>query len=188
MQQQALGMIETRGLIPSIEAADVMLKAADVKLQGVVLVGGALVTVMVRGEVSAVKAATDAGAEAAKRVGKLISVDVIARPDTEVAIVLPAPLGSDMCGLHDRQKKPVSNEASKRVHNKKASSRAGKSINKIQTILKQPLIRTFNEKELGALSVLELRKLAREAEGIKIKGREIARANKQLLIKELVQV
>ena len=85
----ALGMIETRGLIGSIEAADAMVKAADVTLIGKVHVGGGLVTVMVRGEVGAVKAAVDAGAAAAQRVGNLISQHVIPRPHNEVEGILP---------------------------------------------------------------------------------------------------
>lgn len=85
----ALGMIETRGLIGSIEAADAMVKAADVTLIGKVHVGGGLVTVMVRGEVGAVKAAVDAGAAAAQRVGNLISQHVIPRPHSEVEGILP---------------------------------------------------------------------------------------------------
>ena len=85
----ALGMIETRGLIGSIEAADAMVKAADVTLIGKVHVGGGLVTVMVRGEVDAVKAAVDAGAAAAQRVGNLISQHVIPRPHNEVEGILP---------------------------------------------------------------------------------------------------
>ena len=85
--QQALGMIETKGLVASIEAADAMVKAANVTLIGKVHVGGGLVTVMVRGDVGAVKAATDAGAE---RVGELISVHVIPRPHDEVEYILPS--------------------------------------------------------------------------------------------------
>jgi ethanolamine utilization protein EutM len=85
----ALGMIETKGLVASIEAADAMVKAANVTLIGKVLVGGGLVTVMVRGDVGAVKAATDAGAAAAERVGELVSVHVIPRPHTEVEYILP---------------------------------------------------------------------------------------------------
>lgn len=88
---QALGMIETKGLIGSIEAADAMVKAANVTLIGKVHVGGALVTVMVRGDVGAVKAATDAGAAAAQRVGELVSVHVIPRPHMEVESILPHP-------------------------------------------------------------------------------------------------
>lgn len=85
----ALGMVETRGLVAAIEAADAMVKAANVQLVGKEQVGGGLVTVMVRGDVGAVKAATDAGAAAAEKVGELISVHVIPRPHTEVDVILP---------------------------------------------------------------------------------------------------
>jgi len=85
----ALGMVETRGLIGSIEAADAMVKAANVKLIGSEYIGGGFVTVMVRGDVGAVKAATDAGAAAAKRVGELVSVHVIPRPHGDVEMILP---------------------------------------------------------------------------------------------------
>ena len=87
----ALGMVETKGLVAAIEAADAMVKAANVQLVGKEQVGGGLVTVMVRGDVGAVKAATDAGAAAAEKVGELISVHVIPRPHTEVDSVLPRP-------------------------------------------------------------------------------------------------
>ena len=87
---QALGMIETKGLIGSVEAADAMVKAANVTLVGKELVGGGLVTVFVRGDVGAVKAATDAGAAAAQRVGELLSVHVIPRPDGSVEGILPS--------------------------------------------------------------------------------------------------
>ena len=80
----ALGMIETRGLVGAIEAADAMVKAANVTLVGKEHIGGGLVTVMVRGDVGAVKSATDAGAAAAERVGELISVHVIPRPHDEI--------------------------------------------------------------------------------------------------------
>ena len=86
---EALGLIETKGLVGSIEAADAMVEAANVYLIGKVLVGGGLVTVMVRGDVGAVKAATDAGAAAAQRVGELISVHVIPRPHGDVEMILP---------------------------------------------------------------------------------------------------
>ncbi|MBP6491506.1 MAG: ethanolamine utilization microcompartment protein EutM [Clostridia bacterium] len=89
MKFEALGMIETKGLVGAIEAADAMVKAANVSLVGKEFVGGGLVTVMVRGDVGAVKAATDAGAAAAQRVGELISVHVIPRPHTEVEAILP---------------------------------------------------------------------------------------------------
>lgn len=85
----ALGMVETKGLIGAVEAADAMVKAANVKLIGSEYVGGGFVTVMVRGDVGAVKAATDAGAAAAKRVGELVSVHVIPRPHGDVEVILP---------------------------------------------------------------------------------------------------
>ena len=85
----ALGMVETRGLVGAIEAADAMVKAANVVLIGSEYVGGGYVTVMVRGDVGAVKAATDAGAAAAKRVGELVSVHVIPRPHSDVEMILP---------------------------------------------------------------------------------------------------
>ena len=89
MAQEALGMVETRGLVAAIEAADAMLKAANVTLVGTEKIGSGLVTVMVRGDVGAVKAATDAGVAAAERVGELISVHVIPRPHEEVEFILP---------------------------------------------------------------------------------------------------
>ncbi|MDR3192082.1 MAG: BMC domain-containing protein [Treponema sp.] len=85
----ALGMVETKGLVASVEAADAMVKAANVGLIGKVHVGGGLVTVMVRGDVGAVKAATDAGAAAAAKVGELVSVHVIPRPHADVEYILP---------------------------------------------------------------------------------------------------
>jgi len=89
MAKEALGMIETRGLVGAIEASDAMVKAANVELIGKELVGGGLVSVMVRGDVGAVKAATEAGADSAQRIGELISVHVIPRPNSEVESVLP---------------------------------------------------------------------------------------------------
>ena len=91
MDTNSLGMIETKGLVGAIEAADAMVKSANVQLVGKEQVGGGLVTVMVRGDVGAVKAATDAGAAAAEKVGELISVHVIARPHVEVDNILPKP-------------------------------------------------------------------------------------------------
>jgi ethanolamine utilization protein EutM len=89
IQMIALGMVESKGLIGAIEAADAMVKAANVHLIGSEYIGGGYVTVMVRGDVGAVKAATDAGAAAAKRVGELVSVHVIPRPHSDVEIILP---------------------------------------------------------------------------------------------------
>jgi microcompartment protein CcmL/EutN len=88
-QGEALGMVETKGLVAMIEAADAMVKSANVKLVGMEKIGSGLVTVLVRGDVGAVKAATDAGAAAAKRVGEVVSVHVIPRPHTDTELLLP---------------------------------------------------------------------------------------------------
>jgi len=89
MSYEALGMIETKGFVASVEAADAMVKAANVMLIGKEYIGAGYVTVLVRGDVGAVKAATDAGAAAARRVGELVSVHVIPRPHSEVEKIIP---------------------------------------------------------------------------------------------------
>ncbi|MDF2633761.1 MAG: microcompartment protein [Pelosinus sp.] len=89
MRGEALGMVETKGLVGAIEAADAMVKAANVILVGYEKIGSGLVTVLVRGDVGAVKAATDTGAAAAQRVGELVSVHVIPRPHTDIEKILP---------------------------------------------------------------------------------------------------
>jgi ethanolamine utilization protein EutM len=93
MEKQALGMVETKGLVGAIEAADAMVKAANVTLIGKEKIGSGLVTVMVRGDVGAVKASVDTGAAAAKRVGELYSVHVIPRPHDDVEGILPGQQG-----------------------------------------------------------------------------------------------
>jgi len=89
MTQEALGMVETKGLVGAVEAADAMVKAAAVTLTGKEKVGGGLITVMVRGDVGSVKAAVEAGAAAAGRVGELVSVHVIPRPHGDIEAILP---------------------------------------------------------------------------------------------------
>ena len=89
MTQEALGMVETRGLTAAIEAADAMVKAAEVVLIGTEKIGSGLVTVMVRGDVAAVKAATEVGANAAAKLGELVAVHVIPRPHNDVEKILP---------------------------------------------------------------------------------------------------
>lgn len=81
---ESLGMVETRGFVGSVEASDAMAKAADVKIASQVQIGGGYLTILVRGDVGSVKAAVDAGAEAASRVGELVSAHVIARPHDEI--------------------------------------------------------------------------------------------------------
>ena len=90
MGRSALGMVETKGLVGAIEAADAMVKAANVKLVGKEYIGSGLVTVMVRGDVGAVKASVEAGAAAARNIGELVSVHVIPSPHSDVEKILPA--------------------------------------------------------------------------------------------------
>ena len=104
----ALGMVETKGLVGAIEAADAMVKAANVVLIGSEYVGGGFVTVMVRGDVGAVKAATDAGAAAARRVGELASVHVIPRPHGDVEMILPQSSKGSFGGRSDGGEPPAS--------------------------------------------------------------------------------
>ena len=104
--QQALGLVETRGLVAAIEAADAMVKAANVQLMGRKMIGRGLVTVIVTGDVGAAKAATDAGAAACGRIGELVSVHVIPRPHDDIAMLLPH-------GLYD-EKPPKSSRSPRR--------------------------------------------------------------------------
>ena len=140
---EALGMIETKGLVASIEAADSMVKAANVRLLDKTLVGGGLVTVMVIGDVGAVKAATDAGAAAAERVGELISVHVIPRPHLELSGIL-----TDVCPQGKKEPDAALSE-------------------------------------LQEMTVVNLRHYARQIEGLGIAGRDISKANKETLLKEI---
>ena len=172
MKQSALGMIETKGLVGAIAAADAMVKAANVTLVGKELVGGGLVTVMVRGDVGAVKAATDAGAAAAQRVGELISVHVIARPHDELEPILPSP------NLNKSEiKKQILKE-------RKEEENLPEEIVETPTTSAELEI----DLELEKLTVGQLRKLARKTEGISLTGRQISVANKEILIKEINKI
>ena len=152
--RSALGLIEIRGLVPAIEAADAAVKAAQVVITTVEVTPGALVTVKVEGELGAVKASVDAGAEAASRIGELVSAHVIPRPDDELDKILP----------------------SERYINAK-STRARAEAPR-QVLVKIP----DDDAVLEDLTVAELRRLAREQEDFPITGREISRANKDELL------
>jgi len=169
MLDYALGMIETRGLVGAIEAADVMVKTANVTLIGKEIVRDGLVTVLVIGEVAAVKAAVDAGAAAAARVGTLLSQHVIPRPIDDIKELLP---------------------------NRPARKRAEQSLQSGETPGEQPLETELDfsapgqpadqSSTLDGMTVRELRTLARHTAGLSIRGREISRANKEKLIKALL--
>ena len=152
--ETALGLLETRGLVAAIEAADAMLKTADVEMQGMEQTMAAMITIHIRGEVAAVKAAIDAGAAAAERVGELVSAHVIPRPADEVEEFL---------------------QAEHAVETEQAASESSVT----QSVGSAPL----EDADLEKLTVKELRSLARGIEGFPIQGRSIARANKAELLK-----
>lgn len=196
----ALGLLETRGLVPAIEAADVMLKAAQVELIGKTLTGGGLVTITVTGDVGAVKAAVEAAAAAVEKREPLLLVShhVIPRPHQELESILVRPgiapgeaalveetvvcaLGEDAIGSGDRLE---DNEASQ------ASEPVPKDV--LQNFCKteaDAFIGEFGLNELmdalHLLSVVKLRNLAREYKELGIAGRAISKANKDLLLEQL---
>lgn len=210
-QNIALGMIETKGLVGSIEAGDAMVKAANVTLIGKVHVGGAYVTVMVRGDVGAVKAATDAGAAAAQRVGELISVHVIPRPHHEVEYILPSlpfmdeeddgpvsPLDGgetepevEEVSATEEESAPAEEEvedASPAEETEEENVEEPEEATAVADEVKSAKASEVDTaKELEGLAVKELRKIARKTEGIGIVGREISAANKKLLISEITK-
>lgn len=159
----ALGLIETRGLIGAIVAADAALKSANVVLKGTERVDAALVTVMVAGEVAAVQAAVDAGSAAAERVGELIAKHVIPRPHADVDALLepiagPSAVPEGAVTTHSPTPQPE------------------------QTTL------GVTRQYLETTSVTELRRLARQAPGLGMRGREISAANRQDLIQALTRI
>lgn len=171
MLDYALGMVETRGLVGSIEAADVMVKTANVALLGTEYIRNGLVTVQVIGEVAAVKAAVEAGAAAAQRVGQLVSTHVIPRPSDEIEYIL-------------KQRTP-------------ASSPPESLTAAVQSDVPEGEEEEFDfvasnddaeyKSQLDAMTVHQLRTLARNTDGLSIQGREISMANKDVLIHELMK-
>jgi len=187
----ALGMIETRGLVASIEAADAMVKAANVDLQCKEHVGGGLVTVMVRGDVGAVKAAVDAGAAAAERVGELISVHVIPRPHPEVEYILsgrdPEPPTSPPESSAPKSTppeppalpKPESEPVSAPTQERKAPEK------KVKTPANGSKGNTKVSDDLDSMKVVELRSLARDLGLTSMTRKEIRFAQKDQLVEAI---
>ncbi|ATW25312.1 BMC domain-containing protein [Candidatus Formimonas warabiya] len=208
MTQQALGMIETRGLVPAVEAADAGTKAANVQLVGYEIVTGGLVMVAFVGEVAAVQASVSAGSAAAAKVGTVISEHVIPRPEADLRMVFkgksalpkdddspPDPEGKGPSGQHDSGQvvsdtkvedeqrgvipgqenqsgpEPSSFEDEDQVTEESTGGQEGAG----------------EDPELAAMTVGELRRLARKTPGIGIHGREISRANKEQLITEILR-
>jgi microcompartment protein CcmL/EutN len=165
--EYALGMVETRGLVGSIEAADVMVKTANVHILGSEYIKNGMVTIKIVGEVAAVKAAVDAAGAAAARVGQVVSTHVIPRPAAEVESILR------------KVAQPPAAE-------KKPRSPARHADTQPELFQASPDIEEYRE-QLDAMTVPQLRTLARNEGGLSIAGREISKANKEQLMAELLK-
>jgi ethanolamine utilization protein EutM len=196
MLEYALGLIETKGLVGAIEAADAMTKAAEVELIGKERTGGGLITVKIKGDVAAVRAAIDAGAAAAQRVGQLVSVHVIPRPDDDTEILI-YPLSSKTAKIPLSLK--FSTESAKPSHKvtrkKKEDSQIERDVSSETTEIEATIAdipKSEDEQtyhlQLDAMTVHELRRYARSVQGLSIIGRQISRANRDQLIDELMKV
>lgn len=183
----ALGMIETRGLVASIEAADAMVKAASVTLISKTHVGGGLVTVMVEGDVGAVKAATDAGAAAAERVGELISVHVIPRPAADVAHILdrrpePKPEPEPPAPEPEPEPEVPEPEPEEAAHTEEMKEEQPEEVNAEKMDLSE-----LTPEALGKMTVAKLRIVARELGTTGMSRRDIRFAKKEDLIERITK-
>lgn len=183
----ALGMIETRGLVASIEAADAMVKAASVTLISKTHVGGGLVTVMVEGDVGAVKAATDAGAAAAERVGELISVHVIPRPAADVAHILdrrpePKPEPEPPAPEPEPEPEVPEPEPEEAIHTEEMKEEQPEEAHAEKMDLSE-----LTPEALGKMTVAKLRIVARELGTTGMSRRDIRFAKKEDLIERITK-
>lgn len=185
----ALGMIETRGLVASIEAADAMVKAASVTLISKTHVGGGLVTVMVEGDVGAVKAATDAGAAAAERVGELISVHVIPRPAADVAHILdrrpepkPEPEPEPPAPEPEPEPEVPEHEPEEAAHTEEMKEEQPEEAHAEKMDLSE-----LTPEALGKMTVAKLRIVARELGTTGMSRRDIRFAKKEDLIERITK-
>ena len=170
MLEYALGLVETRGLVGSIEAADVMVKTANVHILGTEYIRNGLVTVKIVGEVAAVKAAVDAAGAAAARVGQVIATHVIPRPAAEVEIILK------------KVQAPTAREGGPPVPPKKKLENTDQ-----QTLFVASTDLDEYRRQLEAMTVPQLRTVARQEGGLGVAGRQISKANKEQLIYELIK-
>lgn len=173
MLEYALGMIETRGLIGAIEAGDVMVKTANVRIVDTEYIKNGFVTVKCIGEVAAVKAAVDAASAAAQRVGTLITTHVIPRPAEDIEMILrkPQPASQPLPSPSKKEAKPVPKKSPETPDMFAASAKGDDEY----------------RAQLETMTVPQLRTLARGAGDLNIFGREISKANKELLISELMK-
>lgn len=182
---KALGMIETRGLVAAIEAADAMVKAANVTLQCKEHVGGGLVTVMVRGDVGAVKAAVDAGAAAAERVGTLISVHVIPRPHAELEEILGELPPPDAKPAPELPVQPEPEPEPEMVGQEPAAPEPEKAPAQPEAAPVPEGAEELTDEALEAMPVVQLRVLARSLNVEGMSRREIRDAKKDQLLTEI---
>jgi ethanolamine utilization protein EutM len=205
MSDRALGMVETRGLVASIEAADAMVKAAKVQLLGKEKIQGGLVTILVLGETAAVKSAVDAGAAAARRIGELVSTHVIPRPDDQIDEIVGSAGTGQIAKELRREKIPAEQRPEKlkrkvEVKEKEFVEKEKREVSSstIDRLKKEALGKTepaektiteksaselnFTMEELEVMNVHQLRRFARDIESFPIKGREISRANRGELL------
>ena len=180
----ALGLVETRGLVGAIEAADAMVKAAHVRLLEKEHVKPALVTIKVIGETAAVRAAVDAGAAAAQRVGELISTHVIPRPADELHGLIYT---KDTERREDFER--IMGITKPRIVEERKEEQLEKGVEELAFVPSEELPddESAYVRELNNLTVHQLRTLARKTKGLSIFGRQISKANKKVLIQQLVR-
>ena len=203
MVDYALGLVETKGLVAAIEAADTMVKTAHVVLIGKEITRGALVTIKIIGDTAAVRSAVDAGAVAAQRVGELVSQHVIPRPDDELELLIfaesqlpqnereqilskePAPpVKIDFSTAEEEPKTQQSGNVDE-IEEEPPKEQVQEELYTMPEGLSPELQEYF--KQLDVMTVHELRHLARTVEGLSIYGRQISRAIKKELIEELLK-
>ncbi|MCP3923268.1 MAG: BMC domain-containing protein [Desulfobacterales bacterium] len=201
MDEKALGLIETIGLIPAVEAADTAVKSASVELEGFRMIGAGLVTILIRGDVSSVQASVDAGRCAAERVGEVISAHVIARTGEGLESVLPDPeKGSTSNDLSDvknstdalEKSSDASDEVTDTILEVEESQIDFKDITVEDVDLADQMEREISSKikipgksALKKMNVTKLRELARKTEGISISRKDIKSARKKELIEAI---
>ena len=180
MLEYALGLVETRGLVGSIEAADVMVKTANVHILGTEYIKNGMVTVQIIGEVAAVKAAVDAASAAAARVGQVVSTHVIPRPAEEIEDILKKAASSQPKKADKEPSTPKEAKAPSRPKDIRPKAES-------EDLFQGKATDAEYRAKLDAMTVPQLRTHAREVGGLGIQGREISRANKEQLIHELMK-
>jgi ethanolamine utilization protein EutM len=195
MALEALGLIETRGLTGAIEAADAMVKAAKVRLIGTELSTGGLVTVKITGEVGAVRSAVDAGAKGAAKIGELVSTHVIPRPHqelTSIAFDTESGMRSDeetTGGMSSTRGSTSSGSQKKREKTK--TDRGGIEHLLVQMALQRGIsldLSKLTREDLQRFTVQELRQIARALAEMPARGREISKASKAYLVREILRI